>query len=124
MINTCSQCLELKKQYDLAKPFANGNLAPRIGNYFIYAVTSQPIGIFKNVPMAEALWSINLDGLQQGLPVEIQLDSLMLPQAKGPNVKWINEFLDRTIKVNYGMTKEIRDENACYSLYVVNWQFI
>ncbi len=124
MINTCTQCPELKKQYNSAKPFPNGNLAPRIGYYFIYAVTSQSIGILKGVPIAEALWSSNLDDLEQGLPVEIQLDSLMLPQAEGPNVTWINEFLDQTIKVNYGITKEIGDENACYNLYVVNWQFI
>ena len=124
MSKTTTNLIELKRQYDAVKPYVNGDLTPRVGKYLIRAVSSQSIGAFKGVPIAEGLWSPNLDELDNGLPVEIQLLSLMLPQAMGPEVKWANEFLDRTIEVNYGLTKEIIDANSCYNIYVVNWRFI
>ena len=124
MSQTTTNLIELKRQYDAVKPYVNGDFTPRVGKYLIYAVTSQSIGAFKGVLIAQALWSPNLGELGKGLPVEIQLLSLMHPQAMGPEVKWGNEFLDRTIEVNYGMTKEIIDANSCYNIYVVNWRFI
>lgn len=124
MSQTTTNLIELKRQYDAAKPFANGDLAPRLGKYLIQAVGSQSVGAFSEVPIANALWSPTLDCLEHGLPVTIQLVSLMLQQAIGPVVQKPEEFLDRTIEVNYGMTKEVTEEHSCYHIYVVNWRFI
>jgi hypothetical protein len=124
MSKTTTNLIELKRQYDAVKPYVNGDLTPRVGKYLIRAVSSQSIGAFTNVPIAEGLWSPNLDDLEQGLPVQIQLLSLILPQATGPKVLNPSEFLDQTIEVNYGITKELTEENSCYNIYVVNWRFI
>lgn len=124
MLPTTTNLIELKRQYDAAKPFANGDLAPRLGKYLIQAVGSQSVGAFSEVPIANGLWSPTLDGLDQGLPVIIQLVSLMLVQAIGPVVQRAEEFLGRTIEVNYGMTKEVNEEHSCNNIYVVNWRFI
>lgn len=124
MSKTTINLIELKRQYDAAKPFANGTLAPRLGKYLIQSVSSQTVGAFNGVAIAEALWSPGLDDLDQGLNVQIQLVSLMLPQAIGPVVQKPEEFLGRIIEVNYGMTKEVSEEHSCYNIYVVNWRFI
>ncbi|HQT23997.1 MAG: hypothetical protein B7X86_14370 [Sphingobacteriales bacterium 17-39-43] len=124
MLQTTTNLNELKQQYNAAKPFANGDLAPRLGKYLIQAVGSQSVGAFSDVPIANGLWSPTLDCLEYGLPVTIQLVSLMLPQAIGPVIQRKEEFLGRTIEVNYGMTKELPEEHSCSSIYVVNWRFI
>lgn len=124
MSKTTTNLNELKQQYNAAKPFANGDLAPRLGKYLIQAVGSQSVGAFSDVPIANGLWSPILDCLENGLPVTIQLVSLMLPQAIGPVVQKPEEFLGRIIEVNYGMTKKVTEEHSCDNIYVVNWRFI
>lgn len=115
---------KLKQQYDDAKPkLVNGTLTPRTGKYLIQAVTQDTIAAFK-VPVAQALWSPNLSDLPNGLPVCIQLESLIHPKAIGPQIKFISELLDRSIEVEYGIIREIIGDNFNCNIYVVKWQFI
>lgn len=118
------QLNNLKADYNYAKPFMNGHLAPRRGFYLIKEINTTSIGATNDVPVAKALWS--KDGrafLEEGI-FEIQLLSLFQPSSIGDTFLGYNQLLNCVIQIHKGQTDVIENDTQSIISYWVQWSVV